>query len=99
MRYCSRGNRINPAKDLYDLYFPFFISAVIIRLLITLVKPYEIDMAGYVAWSNYLASYGPANFYNGSGFHVVYAPFFSIFSGLQENLLRHFLFQQPQLLT
>ena len=60
MRYCSRGNRINPAKDLYDLYFPFFISAVIIRLLITLVKPYEIDMAGYVAWSNYLASYGPA---------------------------------------
>jgi len=34
-------------------------------------------MAGYVAWSKYLAIHGPSQFY--SMFHVVYAPFFQYF--------------------
>lgn len=36
-------------------------------------------MAGYVAWSKYLAENGPVSFYVNSGFHVVYAPFFLYF--------------------
>ena len=52
---------------------------VIFRVLICCIKPYSIDMSGYVAWSKYLAVHGPSQFYGASGFHVVYAPFFHYF--------------------
>ena len=52
---------------------------VIFRILISFMEPYSIDMAGYVAWSKYLAKHGPSQFYGSSGFHVVYAPFFQYF--------------------
>jgi len=66
-------------SDLYSEYFPYFFVALLSRLIITAIKPYTIDMAGYVAWSKYLAEHGPSMFYVSSGFHVVYAPFFLYF--------------------
>lgn len=79
MRKYRNDDIISQKKRLYNLYFPFFLAAVVFRLFITLIRPYEIDMTGYVTWSHYLASYGPNRFYNGSGYHVVYAPFFIYF--------------------
>lgn len=49
-------------------------SAVIIRLLLTLLPSYRVDMEGYRAWSHYLANNGYGSFYR--AFHVVYGPIF-----------------------
>lgn len=59
-------------------FWPLLMLFVTFRIVITCIRPYQIDMAGYVAWSQYLAEYGPDQFY-ASGFHVVYAPFFQYF--------------------
>ncbi len=69
----------NYIKKSLDWLIPVIFIALIFRLLITCIKSYPIDMFGYVAWSNYLAEYGPSQFYGTSGFHVVYAPFFQYF--------------------
>lgn len=53
-------------------YLPFLFLIIIFRVLITCIISYPIDMAGYLAWSKYLAHYGPSKFYD--SFHVVYAP-------------------------
>lgn len=74
----------NTNESDYDRYYfkrlvPALFLIFIFRILITCIKPYPIDMSGYVAWSKYLAIYGPSQFYGTSGFHVVYAPFFQYF--------------------
>lgn len=64
------------------------ILVVVFRLVVSLMEPYAIDMAGYLAWSRYLAKSGPAGLY--SSFHIVYAPFYQYFlwlSGLLAKLL------------
>lgn len=66
------------------------VLAIIIRLITTLIRPYPIDMNGYVVWSNYLAQHGPAEFYGSSGFHVVYAPFYQYFLWLTGELVQAF---------
>ncbi|NLE26344.1 MAG: hypothetical protein GX625_13570 [Clostridiaceae bacterium] len=71
----DQGNFSRYSKRLIPALFVIFIF----RILITCIKPYPIDMSGYVAWSKYLANYGPSQFYGTSGFHVVYAPFFQYF--------------------
>lgn len=65
--------------DYCKKYIPALFLTFVFRILISCIKPYPIDMYGYLAWSKYLAIYGPSQFYGSSGFHVVYAPFFSIF--------------------
>ncbi len=52
----------------------FFLLAIFLRLFLTALPSYAIDMGGYLAWSRYLADFGPQHFY--STFHVVYAPFY-----------------------
>lgn len=69
------------------------LAAVAARVLLTLLPSYKVDMPGYMAWGQYLAQYGPKNFYD--TFHVVYAPFYMYllwFSGIISNL---FSFSQP----
>lgn len=74
-------------------YCILLLLIVLFRLIITLARPYNIDMAGYAAWSRYLAEYGPARFYSDSGFHIVYAPFFLYFLWLTGEICR--LFSAP----
>ncbi|MGI6085074.1 MAG: hypothetical protein ACOYIF_06470 [Acetivibrionales bacterium] len=69
----------NYTKNSFERFIPILFLIIIFRFLITCLKPYTIDMAGYVAWSKYLAEFGPKQFYGASGFHVVYAPFFQYF--------------------
>ncbi|ABN53353.1 MAG TPA: hypothetical protein DEF39_03485 [Hungateiclostridium thermocellum] len=45
---------------------------ILIRLLLTTIPSYQVDMGGYRAWSLYLAENGPVGFYE--RYHVVYAP-------------------------
>lgn len=66
------------ADNYKEWFLPLLFLALAFRIIITCIRPYQIDMAGYVAWSRYLAEYGPDRFY-ASGFHVVYAPFFLYF--------------------
>lgn len=55
----------------------FIILIAVFRLVISFMEPYAIDMGGYLAWSRYLASNGPAGLY--SAYHIVYAPFYLYF--------------------
>ena len=71
------------------------VIAIFIRILITLIRPYPIDMSGYVAWSNYLAQFGPSEFYGSSGFHVVYAPFYQYFLWFTGELVQAFSLPIP----
>ena len=66
-----RENRIDPGKE-WGTWRPFFTVAILLRIFLTLARPYEIDMYGYFTWSRYLADIGTTDFY--STFHVVYAP-------------------------
>lgn len=66
--------RLPAHQDAWATWQPFFISALILRLLLTAAPPYGIDMGGYVAWSRHLAAQGPSGLYD--TFHVVYAPLF-----------------------
>ncbi len=59
-----------------EWFIPFLFVIVLLRLIITCIRPYQIDMSGYLAWSRYLAEHGTATLYSGSGFHIVYAPFY-----------------------
>lgn len=80
-------NRINNRKKIADTYLPFFLILIAIRLLITLIEPYEVDMSGYLAWSRYLADHGSSGLYQ--SFHIVYAPlyqYFLWFSGIIANI-------------
>lgn len=52
-------------------------GVILIRLLLTLLPSYKVDMGGYRAWSAFLAQSGFADFYD--TFHVVYAPFYMYF--------------------
>lgn len=65
-------------NNIEEWFLPLLILILTFRIIITCIKPYQIDMTGYAAWSSYLAEYGPDRFYI-SGFHVVYAPFFLYF--------------------
>jgi len=47
-------------------------AIILIRLLLTLIPSYRVDMGGYRAWSLYLAEKGPKGLYE--TFHIVYAP-------------------------
>ncbi len=71
-------NRLGPSQTIEysERFFSLMTIVLIFRLVITFIPPYTIDMGGYMAWSNYLASKGPADLYGNSGFHIVYAPFF-----------------------
>jgi Gpi18-like mannosyltransferase len=71
-------NKGRYARDYEKWFLPLFFLIISFRIIITCIKPYQIDMAGYMAWSSYLAEHGPDGFYT-SGFHVVYAPFFLYF--------------------
>ncbi len=53
---------------------PLLLIALALRLVLTALPPYTIDMSGYIAWSRHLASIGPTGLYE--QFHVVYAPLF-----------------------
>jgi len=77
-------------SDRIMTYLPILIGAILFRLLITTIKPYAIDMGGYVAWSSYLAENGPKEFYTNSGFHVVYAPFYMYFLWFTGKLVQLF---------
>jgi len=67
----KRDNRLEPKKE-WGTWQPFFVVAVILRILFTLAPSYDVDMTGYLAWSRHLADLGPRDFY--ATFHVVYAP-------------------------
>lgn len=69
---------LRKSPEYENWFLPLLFLIISFRLVISCIKPYEIDMAGYAAWSSYLAEYGPDGFYS-SGFHVVYAPFFLYF--------------------
>ena len=71
---------LNQSRKKEESYLILIILMVIFRLVISLMKPYAIDMGGYLAWSRYLADNGPSGLY--SRFHIVYAPSTSIFFGL-----------------
>lgn len=61
---------------------------VLIRLIITLLPSFRIDMGGYHAWSEYLADVGSKGMYE--YFHIVYAPgylYFLWITGLVSKLL------------
>lgn len=66
-------------NDWKEWFIPFLFVIVLLRLIITFIRPYQIDMSGYLAWSKYLAENGPATLYSGSGYHIVYAPFYQYF--------------------
>ena len=71
----SKNHRMNDAIiESWNTWKPFFMVAIFIRLLLSNMPSYAVDMGGYVAWSRYLADYGPVGFYE--KFHVVYAPFY-----------------------
>lgn len=74
----------------HDTFLAFLAFAVFFRLLITAVESYPIDMAGYVAWSNFLADNGPSELYGSSGFHIVYAPFYQYFLWITGEIVRLF---------
>jgi len=48
------------------------VAVVIIRLLLTAIPSYQVDMGGYRAWGLYLAQKGPVGLYE--TYHIVYAP-------------------------
>lgn len=83
-------NHSNYNKKNSEMFILASFLIVIFRIIITCIKPYPIDMAGYVAWSKYLAEYGPSQFYGSSGFHVVYAPFFQYFLWLTGIIANNF---------
>lgn len=68
------GSHTEKFYNTWDFWGIMFILALLLRLLLTLIPPYRIDMSGYVAWSRGLAANGPIGFYE--AFHVVYAPMF-----------------------
>jgi Gpi18-like mannosyltransferase len=70
------GNR---NRDLLRQAMPYIVVVFALRLLLTFIQPYAIDMGGYMAWSSYLAKNGPSQLYGSSGFHIVYAPFYQYF--------------------
>lgn len=76
--------------DYCKKYIPALFLTFVFRILISCIKPYPIDMYGYLAWSKYLAIYGPSQFYGSSGFHVVYAPFFQYFLWLTGEIANRF---------
>ena len=61
----------------WKTWLPFVVAAIFVRLLLTALPAYAIDMNGYVGWSRFLADSGPSRFYG--TFHVVYAPLFHYF--------------------
>ncbi|HHW22139.1 MAG TPA: hypothetical protein GXX26_04555 [Clostridiaceae bacterium] len=73
-----RKNEYEYVNNYEKWFLPLLLLIISFRIVITCIRPYQIDMAGYMAWSSHLAQYGPRNFYI-SGFHVVYAPFFLYF--------------------
>lgn len=90
MSKTSLNRNLEEFSNSYVKWFlPLLVLIVTFRLIITCIKPYGIDMAGYVAWSNYLAEYGPDQFY-ASGFHVVYAPFFQYFLWITGEICKAF---------
>lgn len=80
MKRCSTPHTLSnrrhslSGKGTWETWQPFVIAAILLRLLLTAVPAYAIDMGGYVGWSRYLADSGPAGLYE--RFHVVYAPLF-----------------------
>ncbi len=58
----------------WGIWYPFFLAALFLRLVLSAAPAYPIDMGGYVAWSNHLAQYGPRGLYD--AFHIVYAPMY-----------------------
>lgn len=70
-------NTITNRSRIEENYLSIFLILIAIRLLITLIPPYEVDMGGYLAWSRYLADHGPSGLYK--SFHIVYAPFYQYF--------------------
>jgi Gpi18-like mannosyltransferase len=79
-----------------DTYFSFIFIALAIRILISLIPPYKIDMDGYAAWSLYLADNGSAGLYD--TFHVVYAPFYQYFLWLSGLIATLFNMTKPVLI-
>ena len=58
----------------WKTWLPFVVAVLFVRLLLTALPAYAIDMNGYAGWSRFLADSGPSRFYG--TFHVVYAPLF-----------------------
>lgn len=78
------------------MFFICIISAVIFRLLVSVIFPsYQIDMGGYKAWSIRLAVSSFSKFYD-SGLHVVYGPFYLYFLWITGSIVSAFnLFDLP----
>ncbi|HOQ37547.1 MAG TPA: hypothetical protein PK033_06205 [Acetivibrio sp.] len=55
-----------------EVFICVSIAVILIRLLLTAIPSYKVDMGGYRAWSLYLAENGPKGLYE--TFHIVYAP-------------------------
>lgn len=85
-----RYNNLKP--DITNNHLLVVFLLISFRLIISVIKPYPIDMGGYVAWSNYLAELGPSDFYGSSGFHVVYAPFYLYFLWFTGEIVKIFSF-------
>lgn len=79
MSRLQRGTGSLKSVPLFERYGSLIIIALFLRLLLTGIPSYSIDMGGYTAWSDYLAKNGPAGLYGESGYHIVYAPFFQYF--------------------
>ena len=64
--------------DYLKKFIPALFLTFVFRILISCIRSYPIDMSGYVAWSKYLAIYGPSllRFFR---FSCCLCSFFSIF--------------------
>ena len=58
----------------WGIWYPFFLAALFLRLVLSATPAYSIDMGGYLAWSDHLAQKGPNGLY--AAFHIVYAPMY-----------------------
>ncbi len=68
----NRDTKISP-----NTIYTILGGVVLLRLLMTFLPSYKVDMGGYRAWSTLLARKGFTDFYD--NFHVVYAPFYMYF--------------------
>jgi hypothetical protein len=68
--YVSKNNM----KDVIPKMTLILAIVIFIKIALSFLPSYKVDMGGYVAWSLYLAEKGFGGFYN--TFHVVYGPIY-----------------------
>lgn len=86
----SHYQHLNIKKVVIPHFTVYLIIIICFRLIITFIRPYNIDMAGYIAWSSFLAENGPSQLYTNPSFHIVYAPFFQYFLWITGEVVKLF---------